>query len=439
MYYLLTIYLILFIILSYRRIDWAIFLIVFTLPSYLIRFQILGIPTTLLELMILMLFLIWAIKKLGNWEIGKLKQIITNYKLYFFIILFLLAATLSVFISPNLRSALGIWKAYFIEPILFFIVFINIIDKNKLKNIFTYLASSTLVLSLFAIYQKITGNFISNPFWQDEATRRVTSVFEYPNALALFLAPLVVLMIGWLIQRRGAPCGCPNGKGRGKPCPYEIFISLTIILGLLSIYFTKSKGAILGILAGLIFYAIFYKGYRKYFAGLIIISFISLFLYFSISNSPILNTLKGSSTVEGGDSISTRLDMWSETWEMLKTKPITGAGLSGFQTAVAPYHHKEYIEIFLYPHNIFLNFWSEIGILGLLTFLLMIVWFYIIGFKNIKYQTSNILMAGMTCLLVHGLVDVPYFKNDLSILFWLLISGMVISNKKIIWKTDKIC
>jgi len=27
----------------------------------------------------------------------------------------------------------------------------------------------------------------------------------------------------------------------------------------------------------------------------------------------------------------------------------------------------------------------------------------------------------MIVLLVHGLVDTPYFKNDLSVLFWLII------------------
>ena len=29
-------------------------------------------------------------------------------------------------------------------------------------------------------------------------------------------------------------------------------------------------------------------------------------------------------------------------------------------------------------------------------------------------------MASMAALLVHGLVDVPYFKNDLALLFWII-------------------
>jgi hypothetical protein len=38
-------------------------------------------------------------------------------------------------------------------------------------------------------------------------------------------------------------------------------------------------------------------------------------------------------------------------------------------------------------------------------------------------------MSAMTVLFVHGLVDVPYFKNDLSILFWFLVAVMIVLKK----------
>jgi hypothetical protein len=30
-------------------------------------------------------------------------------------------------------------------------------------------------------------------------------------------------------------------------------------------------------------------------------------------------------------------------------------------------------------------------------------------------------LAAMTAILVHGLVDTPYFKNDLAMMFWLIL------------------
>jgi hypothetical protein len=38
---------------------------------------------------------------------------------------------------------------------------------------------------------------------------------------------------------------------------------------------------------------------------------------------------------------------------------------------------------------------------------------------------------------VHGLVDVPFFKNDLAILFWLLIALGIFATDSEIWHTDK--
>jgi len=82
------------------------------------------------------------------------------------------------------------------------------------------------------------------------------------------------------------------------------------------------------------------------------------------------------------------------------------------------------------------------GFLGLAAFLLIIFQFLKFGFKklfenwelkigNLSEQNGKMillaLMASMITLLVHGLVDVPYFKNDLSILFWLIIGSSIVA------------
>jgi len=415
---MLIIYFLLFLFLAIKNLKLGIFWIIFTLPAYLIRFSVFGFPTTLLEISILLLFVVWLVKQIKQVKFYKFS--ITNYQLLITIALFLIAATISIFVSPSIQSAAGIWKAYFIEPILFLIVFVSTIKREDLKRVFMFSCFNVFLLSIFALYQKFTGAFIFNEFWAAEATRRVTSVFPYPNALALFLAPVVIILLGYFVYQ------IKNSSGNWKLVIGNYLYLVSCILGVLAIYFTKSKGALLAVLAGIIFYAIFYKGYRKIFITILIITIIAFITI--IASNPDL--LKGSATIEGGDSISTRVDMWKEAWQMLKTKPLLGAGLAGYQTAVAQFHEKDYIEIFLYPHNIFLNFWTEIGLLGLLAFVGIVIWFYKSGFKLMRDKLLNcyivILLAGMTALLVHGLVDVPYFKNDLSILFWIIIGIMIV-------------
>ena len=112
---------------------------------------------------------------------------------------------------------------------------------------------------------------------------------------------------------------------------------------------------------------------------------------------------------------------------MLRAHAVFGVGLSGYPIAFDPYHKARHIEIFQYPHQIFLNFWSELGLAGLIVFLLSIVKYFktlttIIRRDPLSRARVAMLVASMTALLVHGLVDVPYFKNDLSMLFWLLLA-----------------
>ena len=98
--------------LAWLNLRTACFFILATLPLYLIRFQIGPVPLTVLELMLLLVILIWLIRDKGY------KQLTRNFLVPIVIILF--AATISVFVAPDKIAALGIWKSYFIEPILFF-------------------------------------------------------------------------------------------------------------------------------------------------------------------------------------------------------------------------------------------------------------------------------------------------------------------------------
>ena len=74
---------------------------------------------------------------------------------------------------------------------------------------------------------------------------------------------------------------------------------------------------------------------------------------------------------------------------------------------------------------------AGIGIFGILVFIWLIIKFFLIGIKLFKKDPVLIgsLTAAMIVILIHGLVDTPYFKNDLAIIFWLIIGQEIILNK----------
>ncbi|MBU1130873.1 O-antigen ligase family protein [Patescibacteria group bacterium] len=454
LYLLIIIFYLLFTWVSHRDIRWGIYLTLLFLPSYLIRFQILGMPATLLEGMIWLLFIVWLLKLrqekgLTLNPVKWVKNILNPQSLIlkeqnpiprFFrlpMILFLAAATISAFVSPQLQAALGIWKAYFVEALMFFIIFIyNIRTSAQVKQVIRILGVLTIVIGLFAIYQKLTGDLIPHPYWAAEATRRVTTFFGYPNANALLIAPVLMLTIGNLLT--------------DKKFKLIVINLLVLILGILTILWAGSTGALLGIAAGLICFLLFCKKTR-----IITIAVLAIVLIVSFTQLPAADYLKqtaGSLVYTDlplvPSDVQIRYQQWKETLTMLKDTPIFGAGLNGYQTLMIPYHQFWHIEIFLYPHNFFLNFWSETGLLGLISIIWILVSFFIISFKfsvfnlksikNLKLKTENynqsftyqILTITTSCamitLLVHGLVDVPYFKNDLAILFWIIIGIIII-------------
>lgn len=128
---------------------------------------------------------------------------------------------------------------------------------------------------------------------------------------------------------------------------------------------------------------------------------------------------------------SVRLSQYRETWALLRDHPIRGAGLAGYPQAIAPYHEDPRVEIFLYPHNVLLAVWVELGLAGLLVFLVMLYQFFRTVLTAYGLRLTAASIAAMLVLLIHGLVDVPYFKNDLALLFWVIIAIAVVLSDRL--------
>jgi len=440
-------FIILFFLVSWLRPKLALFLLLFLLPTYQLRFQVLGLPTTFLEVMILTLFFVLLIKKQLNFsKINKTWRIL--------VLAWLLSGLVSVFVAPDFMGALGHWRAYFFEPILFLLIFVSLIkDKKDIQRVFHMLSFLVLIISGWVIWQKIIGQGMASiEIWRYPlvSTIRPTGPFPQSNFLGLFLGPLVLLFVGQFVS-----------FFKNKKLLLSIYYFLVSIFSMLAIILAKSEGAILGVLAGLIFFFIFYLKKRSRWIFVVVLLLIAIFLLFA---SPWQKTIWQKITFQDL-SLQIRLNIWQGAWQMIATHPFFGVGLRGYQQLVNQYQQPFVLpgvagivsdELHPYPHNLFLALWAELGILGLLVFLLIVIRFFYEGFHKIiftpldkNYLTgqalrtnSNVpnptyylllticsLMAAMVVILTHGLIDTPYFKNDLSILFWLIIGLLMIMEK----------
>lgn len=378
------------------------------LPTYLLRFSV-GIPTTFLEVLFGILFAVWLVMdapKSKVWEATR--------SWHPALALLLLGATIGVSVAPDLRAALGIWRAYFVEPILFFFLFVDVIDRPQRRNmVIGALAATLATVSIVAIYQKLTGLGIPNPYWAAAETRRATSVYGYPNAIGLFGAPIVVLLAGRalsLFQRKTA-----------EAAAIGTFAVVAAAIGSLGILFAVSEGALIGLAAGLLTLGLLLKLTRPVTLLLIIAGCL-----LTLTQPPLMDYATGIVGLRDSSS-SVRAIVWRESAAMLKDHPVFGAGLSGYPYLLPPYHVATHIEIFQYPHTLLMNFWSETGLIGIAGFLWILILFFRDALWLHRYKGDWLhvtLVAAMGAILVHGLVDVPYFKNDLAFLFFIVVGLM---------------
>jgi len=441
---ILTIFIILFSCLTWSKFSNGLIIFFLLLPSYLIRFRIGLLPTTLLEIMFLIIFIIWIIKYRQS-IINNLILIIKNNKILFIAIFFFLLATIiSIFTSINIQSALGEGKAFYLEPVIMFVILITTIkEKKQINNILLALIISGLVTAILAIYQHFTGWLVPEAFWSNRQTYRVTAWYGFPNGVGLFLAPLIPFAIylmkeTWPVIKKYKTqkinkLSITNSQSQTtKFKNWLLFLSsiFYLILAPLAIIFSKGTGPLLGIIGGISLLFLINKKTRWLIILVGLISLISLLFL------PQLSNIKQEITFQDRSG-QIRLAIYKETWNFLKDNPLVGAGLASYSKKIAPYHttvNNENIEIFHHPHNTFLTMWVNLGILGLLSFI--IIKFYSLCFipYSVYKQKKQLLsltlftISSLFIILIMGLVDSPYIKNDLAMFFWLLIA-LILSSK----------
>jgi O-antigen ligase len=403
-----------------KTLEWGIYLIVFCLPLYLVRFNIFKIPTTALELLIYILFILWLVK---NFKFKEIKNLLsTHYLLLIAILLILIGVSVATFYSWNPRMSLGILKAWFIDPLLFFIVIISVIkNKEQIKKIFYSLIFSGSFVSVISLFYLFQGKL--------DASGRLQGIYNSPNYLAMYLAPILIIGLGLIVSEkdyshedtRRRPSASPRSF---SPSPLtmrfglrEVFLVSSLFLFIV-LLFTKSFGAFLGLIFAIIFAAGIYlykKRKIRLFWIIIGLGFIILliFVYFKLSS------------IQGRLSLGSRLEIWQTTWEVFKTYPITGIGPGTFSDYFPPYPDWGVPQ----PHNIYLAFLIQTGIFGFIGFIWLLIWFFKTGLRSLVtdyWLPITILMSAMIYVLGHGLIDTTYWKNDLSVFFWLLIGLMAV-------------
>lgn len=401
---------------------YSIYVILSIIPAYLIKTQILFIPTTLLELSIYTVFTSYILKLI---ILKKIKptiiEILKIFKPYIIpVIILLFSICVSIIISEHKQRALGILKAWFLDPLILWAMFISLIKSKKdiQKSIF-YLSLSCVPIIIYGIVDYLLNIKLTIP-------GRLDSFFESPNYVAMYITPIIIMSLGILFIK---PKEIKNSKA------LTIYFILFTAISITTLILTKSFGGIFSLTGGIILLSLFFIPNIATIKKIFIVSAVFLFItatIFTIYQKSITHF----DTFWQANSLETRKEIWINSIKILSRHPILGIGLADFKTDylsfinnLPPLEQPIEKEV-LRPHNLYLDFWLETGLLGIMSFLWIILIFFYKSSTEFKHNKSYIIcLSSMLAILLHGFVDTPYFKNDLSILFWSIIFIPLLYNK----------
>ena len=307
-----------------------------------------------------------------------------------------------------------------ISFILFYFVVINTIrTKEQWMAMVKLFLLSAFVVAAYGVLQNFTG-VSSTASWIDEnmfsgIEVRVYSFFNNPNVLGEFLVLTipVTLAVLWGNMR-------PEHKG--------VFAVIFLCMAACMI-FTWSRGAWLGmILACVIFFAIMDK--RWVFLGILGVMVLPLLMVLT-NNTAILERFLSIGNT-GDTSTAYRVSIWCAAMDMIRDFCISGIGIGteAFQM-VYPMYALSGADFALHAHNLYLQIWVEMGVIGIVSFVFVILMVirqtFSAGITTLRKTDSAAkiviaLGAGILGFLFQGLTDYVWYNYKMLMIFWIVIA-----------------
>lgn len=339
-----------------------------------------------------------------------------------FIAVHVVATGFSSFLVPSLKGLAKMmiyWAAY--------LSFRQVLQTRKSLN---FVVAALLVAgsleATYGIYQWIIGvEPLAN--WEDPETlnplTRVYSTLMNPNLLGGYLLPIFPLAVSAALVWKGW---------------FRLLGVATALVAPVCIWFTYSRGAMLGLAAVVGVYALLglslgwplVKKSRKLQLILGGGAFAALAaIVLRIATSPALQERIASMfTLRGHSSNSFRVNVWMGVMDMVRDNWLIGVGIgnTAFRKMYSLYMYSGFEALGAY--NILLEVLAEMGVVGLVVFCWLLLAFlarnlytFWAGQGANRWWAAAIL-AAFAGTLVMGMFDTVFYRPSVQLQFWLLLA-----------------
>ena len=284
-------------------------------------------------------------------------------------------------------------------------------ERNEKRLVF-FSSLALLIASVIGVGQYLFG--MAELRWVDthrfgDIGGRVTSLFDNPNILSVYLLLYFPFSL-WASF-------LPENKGRMR-----LFYATTAVFCAACILLTWSRGAWLGIVFEVLVFLFLYSKKTRY-----TLRFAPLFLL----TVPFLPSNFKARLFSIGDlgesSIRYRLQTWQGAWRMLGAHPVgIGIGERAWR-AIYPHYAVSGTKTVMHAHNIFLQVAVELGVVGIVLFLLLIG----MALKKAFKQKKVAALTALAGTLVIGFFDHLWYYPGLLIPFWSIMALCLKNGQKV--------
>tara|TARA_Y100000589_G_scaffold216729_1_gene204419 strand:+ start:18759 stop:20195 length:1437 start_codon:yes stop_codon:yes gene_type:complete len=337
--------------------------------------------------------------------------------------------------SPIVSFKFLLAKIWYIIPLLIFGTKVFMNPKNIKRFIWLFVLSICIVIIYTVIihaqynFGEKEGHWVMWPFFKDHTIYGATVAFTVPLVFALYFSKKHDLLI-------------------------KISIISMIIISSIGLYFSYSRAAWLSVILALIILSIIKLKIKLHFLlALSILALTIVFLSWDKINMELERNKYEHTTLEFGEKIKSatnittdasnleRLNRWNCAIEMFKKRPIFGFGPGTYAFEYAKFQHPNNKTIISTnfgtagnAHSEYLGPLSETGIVGFLSFLVIVFTIFYKGIKlyyawpieDIEMKTIILSMiVSLSTYFIHGILNNYLDTDKASIPIWVFCASFI--------------
>ena len=142
---------------------------------------------------------------------------------------------------------------------------------------------------------------------------------------------------------------------------------------------------------------------------------------------------------DGNESVSQRLRFYSSAFEYIKTNPLLGCGIGNWRILSIKYDSEDIFSYVVpyFAHNDFIEVFAEIGLFGLISYILFFYFIFMVNFKNyilwLKKQANYshvLLMFFIISYLIDANLNFPIDRPAIQSTFLYYLAILLINTNK---------